>query len=359
MISIFYPLKDTTIYEDNPDLNSGVDQILELIHKNSGGDITNSRILLKFDTDNINKFIQDYSITPLKYELVLHVSKIEQSPIELNINALPVSGNWEGGSGNTNVNTNISDGTSWSWKTFKSDLYWITQDTPSGSFSYNSITGGGTWHTESSFQSTQSILNIKNDVVFNLTNVFDAYTSGTIQNDGIIIKYADYNEMSTYPYYSYKFFSNESNTIYSPKLRMVSDDTVYITGSLGILNTNKEYTIYSKMKEVYNINEIAKIRIFSRPKFIEKTYSTNAQYLINYALPENSFYEIRDNVTNDIIIPFDTIGTKLSCDGTSNYFTLFMNNFQPERYYKIIIKTKISLYEEIIVDDDLIFKVVQ
>jgi hypothetical protein len=359
MINLFYPIKDTTIYESSIDKNTGVDSILELLHEKKASNIYNSRILLNFNQSEINDFISKYSVTPLKYELVLNVAKIEESPIEVTIETQAISGSWEMGTGNANSNPVIKNGTSWKWKDYSGSQEWVTDDTPLTSYQYSSVTGGGTWHDDNSYVTTQSISNTKGDLILNVTNIFDAYVAGTINSDGILLKFVSSSEASSYPYYSYKFFSNESNTIYSPKLRLIWDDSDYNTGSLSLLDPSKEFVVYTRIKEVYNQNEIVKMRLYTRPKFIEKTYATQSQYLINYALPSESYYEIRDTVTDDVIIPFDDIGTKISCDSNSNYFYLFMNNFQPERYYKILVKSKFGLFEEFILDDNILFKVVR
>ena len=47
---------------------------------------------------------------------------------------------------------------------------------------------------------------------------------------------------------------------------------------------------------------------------------------------------------------------KYSRDTTTNYFNLFMNGLEPERYYKILVKTIHNNTTEII-DNDLLFKV--
>lgn len=357
MINLFFPIKDATIYEDFSDKNTGIDPILELKHEKRGGSNYNSRILLLFNQSDINKFIGDYSVDPLKYELVLNVSKIEESPIDVFLETRAISGSWQMGTGNFNSNPVVKNGTTWKWLDYSGSTEWVTTESMANTYHYNSVTGGGTWHNDPNYTNTQSVQNVKGDITFDVSNIFNSYASGTINPDGILVKFTANSETSSYGYYSYKFFSNESNTIYSPKLKIIWDDSNYITGSLSLLDTTKEFTVYTRLKEVYNQEEKATIRLFSRPKFIEKTYSTKAQYLINYALPTSSYYEIRDTVTDDIIIPFDDIGTKISCDSTSNYFHLFMNNFQPERYYKIVLKVKINPFEEHIIDDNLIFKV--
>ena len=63
--------------------------------------------------------------------------------------------------------------------------------------------------------------------------------------------------------------------------------------------------------------------------------------------------------TEEIVVDFDTVGTKISCDSTGNFFTVYMNGLQPERYYKILIKSVLSNGETVVMDKDYIFKVVR
>lgn len=359
MINIFYPIKDATIYEAKLDSNTGMDSILELEHKKEAQKYYNSRILIKFSQDEINDFLSTFNVTSASYYLNLYAAQIEESPIEVLIETRPISGAWENGTGNKGDNIPIKNGTSWKWRDFSGSIEWVTTGSLNGSYAFNSVTGGATWHTQSEYKTTNSIANIKTDLDINVSTIFNAYASGTIQNDGLIIKFASASEGSNYGFYSYKFFANESNTIYSPKLKVIWDDSSYITGSLSLIDTSKEFVVYSRIKEFYNQDEKTKIRLFARPKFIERTYATSSKYLINYRLPSSSYYEIRDTVTDDIIIPFHTVGTKISCDTTGNYFNLFMDNFQPERFYKILVKVKVSNFEEYILDDNIYFKVVR
>ena len=68
-------------------------------------------------------------------------------------------------------------------------------------------------------------------------------------------------------------------------------------------------------------------------------------------------YSVKDLDTNETLIDFDPKFTKISCDATSNYFDIYMNGLQPERYYKILIQTTIS-GSTIIKDDNYYFKVI-
>jgi len=75
------------------------------------------------------------------------------------------------------------------------------------------------------------------------------------------------------------------------------------------------------LKRNYKKEEKAIVRIFSNERYPAKTFATSSvtQMTTKY-LPETSYYSIVDAHTNDIIIPFNTTYTKLSCDSTSNYF---------------------------------------
>ena len=59
-----------------------------------------------------------------------------------------------------------------------------------------------------------------------------------------------------------------------------------------------------------------------------------------------------------MIIDFDTNATKVSCNGTSSFFDVYMDGLQPERYYRILIKTELQ-GSTVVVDNQNIFKVVR
>jgi hypothetical protein len=100
-----------------------------------------------------------------------------------------------------------------------------------------------------------------------------------------------------------------------------------------------------------------KVRVNSRDKYPQRTFSTSSWYTTNKALPENSYWSLLDVKTNEIVFGFDNEYTKISCDATSSFFDLYMQGLEPERYYKIIIKTELASGEIIDWDNDLIFKV--
>ena len=77
---------------------------------------------------------------------------------------------------------------------------------------------------------------------------------------------------------------------------------------------------------------------------------------VNY-LPTASYYAVKDLDTNEFVIDYDTTYTQISSDAKGNYFDIYMNGLEPERYYKILIKTTIN-NSTIVYDDNYYFKVI-
>ena len=74
-------------------------------------------------------------------------------------------------------------------------------------------------------------------------------------------------------------------------------------------------------------------------------------------LPTASYYAVQDLSTNEFVIDFDNQYTQLSADSISNYFDIYMSGLEPERYYKIVIKTTIN-NSTLIFDNNYYFKIV-
>jgi len=59
-----------------------------------------------------------------------------------------------------------------------------------------------------------------------------------------------------------------------------------------------------------------------------------------------------------MIIDFDTSYTKVSADNTSSYFDVYMDVLQPERYYRLLLKTTLA-DSNVVIDNNNVFKVVR
>jgi hypothetical protein len=78
-------------------------------------------------------------------------------------------------------------------------------------------------------------------------------------------------------------------------------------------------------------------------------------------IEHGTYYSVKDAVTEDVIVPFGS-GSLVSCDTDGNFFNVWMNGFQTERYYKFELKVvtgSASSATQIInyYDDDFTFKV--
>ena len=75
-------------------------------------------------------------------------------------------------------------------------------------------------------------------------------------------------------------------------------------------------------------------------------------------MPTNSYWSLVDLNTGEIIVDFDDC-TRLSSVPEYNYFDVYMNGLEPERYYQILIKTQIGKQEIIVDNPSYYFKVVR
>ena len=108
---------------------------------------------------------------------------------------------------------------------------------------------------------------------------------------------------------------------------------------------------------IFYSESVNRFRVNVRPQFPVRIFQTASIDTTNYYLNSSSLYSVKDLDTNETVINFDNQFTKLSCDSSGNYFDLYMNGLEPERYYKILIQTTIS-GSTIVKDDNYIFKVV-
>jgi hypothetical protein len=151
----------------------------------------------------------------------------------------------------------------------------------------------------------------------------------------------------------------DTHTIYPPQLEFRWDDSIY-NSSLTQITTSNFIPVISNNKVEFEENTVYTFRIKCRDTFPARAFSTSSVYLNVKALPPTTYWALKDVKTDEIIVDFNIVSTKVSCDNTSNYFKLYMNGLEPERYYQILIKTILSNGEIIIIDDESnYFKIVR
>jgi hypothetical protein len=345
MIYSIYPSKDSTIYENNISMNTGIDSILEIENGLSGSESGykyNTRILIKFDLTQISQSIVSGAISASggvgNFYLNLFVTEAEEIPLDYTIYAYPISQSWDMGIGKSDDVPITTDGVSWRYRDGFGKTQWTTSSFAADSTgSYNINAGGATWYTASVASQSFSYQNA--DVKMNVTNIVKQWLSGSIPNEGFIIKRSDSDESGSTPNGgNIRFFSRDTHTVYPPKLETMWDDNIYVTSGLTEL-TAEDFMIYTKdLNGYYPSGSRAKIRIVGRETYPTKTYSTSSEMLTVKYLPTSSYYCVKDDRTQQIIVPFDENYTKISCDSTGNYIDLWMNSFQPDRYYRLLFK---------------------
>jgi len=186
------------------------------------------------------------------------------------------------------------------------------------------------------------------------------WISGSLKNNGFIVRHSIDVENNTLDYGILKFFSKETNTIYEPKLELVWDDSSFVTGSLTPVTGSAEdgyKVVVTNLKREYSTNTKVKIRIKGRDMYPSKSFETTFAYdQSKYLTRDTTFYQLEDYITGEIILPFGDY-TKVSCDSTSNYFVMNLNTFPKNRTYKLKLKV-VENGISTIIDEKYIFDLV-
>lgn len=357
MILRYYPTKDTTLYEAYPYRNTGLDAILELRKDfNDSGNAYNSRILLDFDYVAISKSIVDLGYDPnrFNFNLKLYVAEALEIPVEYKINCHVVSGSWDMGVGRYANVPEIVEGSNWYNRTLAE---WTRSNfNPNSTGSWSTVAGGGNWYTQA--VASQAFNYTTSDISMDVTSLLRLVQSQSVDFKGFLLKKDDVDESSNSLFNSLKFFSKDTNTVYLPVLEAGYDDSVD-NSSLELINMDNEVNVVSvNLKSNYREKSTPIVRFSARYRYPVDAFTTTSVYLKRYKLPIGTQYAIYSAHNDDIIVDFSDY-TKLSNDNEGTYLKLHLDSFQPERYYKILLKVPhsghTSAYE--IYDENWIFKV--
>jgi hypothetical protein len=384
MFRIFYSQQDATLYEAIPDSNTGLDEILE-IGKRIGTDGETAQLtrsLIKFDIAEINNIIAKYnvSLSQCKFVLQLYTTHAKNLPAEYTIEANVVGQTWLNGTGFENGNSVKTDGVTWnnpqtgvSWISGSeqvnipgTSLYiagsgtggnWLYQ---SGSATFNTSSFNSSYFFQPGLETTENFSYRPTDINMDVTEAIRLWISGSnnvqIENNGFILKFSATDEADANKQGYIRFFSRETHTIYVPRLTMYWDESSYedLLPEVDL----ESYAVYTKLKSEYRDTDIVKVRIFGRDRYPRKSPLNLYPIQTVKRLPNTTYYSIRDAATDEVIIPYNNIYNKVSCDATSNFIVLDLNGFMPERYYRLELKIVDGILEQRI-DDEYYFKVIR
>jgi hypothetical protein len=357
-----FPEKSATLYSYYPNKNTGLDEILE-ISTFLSYDNTNevSRAIIKFPTDQITDVIAN-KVSGSNYDayLKLYLANASSIPVDYTLFSHPISGSWEKGTGRESNSPETTNGASWRYRNQLSGSTWFSTFPTGTTGSYTgSNLGGGLWYTSSLYQATQSFTSITSkDIEIKVTNTVNAWMSSSISNNGFILKHSSSFEFTTQSKFELKYFSENTHTIYPPSLEIRWNDFSYSTGSLPTITSDLIVASILNNKNEYQQDSVQRFRINIRDKYPARSFQTSSVYLNNKLLPTASYWSIKDLDTEEIIVDYDTTYTKISADSTSNYFDVYMNGLEPERYYKLLFKTTVGGTTTIL-DDNYYFKVIR
>ena len=370
-----FPEKSATLYSEYSDMNTGRDEILEIASYYKGDISYVNRPLIAFNSLEVNDVLDNYvapstgNVENFSASLRLYLASANEVPTEYTVYAypayVPTHGTWVAGNGKFGDLPRNSSGASWRYTQASGSAGW-TDVTPAYVTSYysGSNVGGGAWYTATltaNFNMTQSHTVVStHDLDINVTEGVKAHYNEDITNAGYILKLSGSNEFTaaTNQRQLYlRYFSHQTHTIYPPCLEIKWDDSEYQSGLSTVTDSNAVIKIKNNRGE-YTDEGRQRFELTVRPKYPARTFSTSSNYLTNYRLPANSYWGIKDENTEEMVIDFDTTFTKISTSTSSSYFDVYMSGLEPERYYRVLIKTNIGGSTNII-DENVVFKVVR
>jgi hypothetical protein len=394
-----FPTQDATLYSNYPNMNTGLDAILEASNIiDAFGEPQVSRYLVQFDNTEITDII-DNKISGSQYDVYIKnfIAEAQGLTQPTDLEILPLAQDWNNGTGYFLNIPQTTDGACWNAPLYSGSSGWSLSGTYSGlngdydyvsyyNSSYSSP-GGGNWYTDSSGSlyvtigyvvtgyiqssggsgsSAGTSVTFKNrdvkDLTANVKNAVQEWYSGSIPNYGFIVKLTSSLEwnpnQNIQP--TLKYYSVDTNTIYPPTLEFRwRDYSTVLTGSAtgSIVTTSNIKMSLAENPGTFFPESINKFYVNVSPLYPPRVFQTSSLYTnLNY-LPTSSYYAIKDLATNEYVINFDDNYTQISSDGNGNYFTVYMSGLEPERYYKILIKSIIN-GSTMIYDDNYYFKVI-
>ena len=365
-----FPEKDTFIYTDQLTGNAGKDEVLEVGgYPGTGGVGQASRILMKYSSTEIDDVINnEIGSTNFSSSLKLYLAEASEIPVDFTLFAYPIyiagSGEWDNGTGKFGDIPINTAGVSWTYINSGEVNAW-----PTTGFATNTtasfqtpLDGGGNWYTASngvSMEFSQSY-NISSDLdlEINVTEAVKQIYNDELPNKGFIVKLQDNYEFYTTASIRLQYFGIDTNTIYPPFLEFEWDDSTYNQGDLSVLSTDMCVIDVKNNRGKYPDTGKQRFRLTARPKYPTRSFTTSSVYLTNNVLPSASYWGLRDENTEEMIVDFNTDFTKISCDSNGSFFDVYMGGLQPERYYRILIKTEVD-NSTIVVDNQNVFKVVR
>ena len=347
-----FPEKDAFISSHDPAQNTGRDEVLEVSNTNAinlntsaQGDVPAvKRALIQYKTTDISDVITNkIGTAAFQSNLNIYLANATVSPLNYTLEAYPISGAWDMGTGRVSDIPKTENGCSWGWRGESGSNAWTTD--------------GGDFYTDKSGSSQDFTYTSDKDISMDVTDMVKLWNSSSIDNNGFIVKLTGSIEFSA-SYVDTSYFSVDTHTIYPPELEFKWDDSTYATPLTSV--TSSDFILaFTNLKSEFEDTGVYNFRVKARDTYPTRAFQTSSVYLDAKALPTSSYWGLKDSKTGEMVVNFDTSYTKISADSGSNYFTVYMDGLEPERYYQLMVKTVVGNETVVIEDKGNYFKIVR
>jgi len=355
---------DATLYSLYPSKNTGRDPILEVSVNNSqdgvrflpmngitqnpyyvydmaaNGNTSTTQAL--FPTSSIKRAVIQFSQTDInklytfasqsisaswQANLQLYLASAQNLSTTYSLEAYALTQSWSMGTGQYAQVPESRNGVCWdNTGPYQQSAAWVT--------------GGGSWNTNYTGSQFFDYMSNK-DINMDITDIVAGWITSSISNYGIVVKHPAAVERSTSSFLDLKFFSVDTHTIYPPTIQFKwADATYYPQGANYVLSDQVTVTLMNNPGDLKQ-GQVYKMRAAARNTYPIRQFTTSSVYLQNLYFSEETYWALEDIKTGERVVDFDSEYTKLSADSVSNYFTLYTSGLEINRYYRILIKTKI------------------
>ncbi len=328
------PLKDASLYQQYPTRNAGLDEILEIGKTRvMSGSV---RAVIQFDT---SKFTAPISAS---YFLNLRIATAGNLLSDQSIEVHELTQSWDEGTGFFEQDLeNAKDGATWITKD-NADVTW-------------SLAGGST----GSLVGSVAFGFEPRDIRLDISDIVRSWITGSVTNNGLMVKMPIVNELNTRSSANIKFFSKNTHTIYPPTIEAVwNTQTMSVPSTCVLEEAPEEIELFIwNARNALVTGSTARIRIGIRNAQPIKTFGDSFRYSNKFYLSSGSFLGIQDAATKAYVVPFDS-GSLISADATSSFFDLKIENMYIGRTYTILVQRNLSDNRQEIIDTGHSFKVV-
>lgn len=313
---------DTTIYQRYPNLNAGLDEIVEVgkVAKPEDLEIAYSssaaRALINF-TLPVSGTIPETA----SFYLNLKIANAQKLPYTQQLDIYEISGSWvEGGGYFVQQVKNPQDGATWSGSNAATSASWVSL--------------GGDYYASPSQSITLSEYPLE-DLRIDVSTIMQSVLTNNRNFKGLLIKFPSASEADMNNEGNIKLFSRQTHTVHEPILEVVWDTSTFSTGSLKPISNTYDIEVVAKNpKDTYIRGSKERVRLVVRDKYPRKNFDATLRYKNIYYLPTSSYFSIVDRQAGTTVSPIDAYA-KLDCDATGSYFILDTSNLYKNRNYAV------------------------